>query len=108
MVLDRPRSARTQSRRRPPGQRSYGQRYGTLGAAEVLHSAAEVWSCTIFHPSGNLRNTRVNNPCGVVPSDMVNFHEPRTKAKSWHGTWTRRPENSSFPISCPGLEYFAR
>ncbi|MEY2395748.1 MAG: hypothetical protein QOF94_2093, partial [Acidobacteriaceae bacterium] len=32
--------------------------------AEALHSAAEVWSCTIFHPSWNLLNTRVNNPCG--------------------------------------------
>lgn len=35
------------------------------------HSAADVWSCTIFHPSGNFRNTRVKIPCGVFPSGIV-------------------------------------
>src|SRR5207302_9705842 len=36
----------------------------------------------IFQPSGNFRNTRVNHPCGVFPSDMVKCHAPRTNAAS--------------------------
>src|ERR1700752_4687275 len=49
-----------------------------LEPEDYLSHSAEVWSCTIFQPSGNFRNTSVNNPCGVVPSDIVKCHAPLT------------------------------
>ena len=35
------------------------------------YCAADVWSCTIFQPPGNLRKISVKMPCGVWPLDMV-------------------------------------
>src|SRR4029077_19159033 len=69
------------------------------------HSAADVWSCTIFHPSENLRKTSVKIPCGVLPSESVKCHAPRTKAASGPSGSIRSSANSSFPISLPSPWY---
>ena len=51
-------------------------RAGVTGDAG-FGSSLEVWSCTIFQPSGSFRKITVNRPPGLLPSGMVSCHRPR-------------------------------
>ena len=64
-------------------------------------SSADVWSCTIFQPSGSLRKMTVNRPPGVVPSGMVSCQRPRASTASGPSGSTSSAENASRPIARP-------
>jgi len=41
---------------------------------QVSHRPELLWSCTINQPSGDLRKTRVNKPCGFFPSAVARWY----------------------------------
>src|SRR4051812_1776830 len=63
----------------------------------VICECYEVWSIMIRQPSLNLRNVRVNFPCGLSLS-RSRAQLPRTTAASFAITWTSMSENERTPI----------
>jgi REP element-mobilizing transposase RayT len=66
--------------------------------------AADVWSCTIRHPSGRRLRMSVNRPCGWSFA-RFSFQRPDATAESADNSVISRSENVSVPIFAR-LEYF--